>query len=264
MKAYCINLDNRPDRLAHAVAEFKRQNMPFERIVAVDGKNPKVTTLAQTIPPMWTGDRMSAGAYACLLSHRKAWVQLLESGERYAMVFEDDLLLADGIANYLHDDWIPENADVIKLETWGTRIHITRNVAAVVSGRSLHVLRSSHIGSGAYVLSAETAQKLLTETEICGDPIDEVIFNDKLAMFPSLAVYQMVPAPAIQGERTSTDRARTGGADWINSSLEDRMVFSSNSTRPEREYLSKRLWRRTREELRARLNGTVYVVVSHG
>lgn len=38
MKAYCINLDRRPDRLEHMERQFERLGMAFERIAAVDGQ----------------------------------------------------------------------------------------------------------------------------------------------------------------------------------------------------------------------------------
>lgn len=265
MKAYCINLDRRPDRLAHCHAECGRHGMAFERIAAVDGKDPTIAAAAHTIPPMWTGLRMSAGAYACLQSHRKAWQQLLDSGAPHAMIFEDDLLFAEGIAAYLDDGWVPEDADIVKLETFGTRTHIDRTASTTVAGHRLHRLRSTHIGAGAYVLTAATAQRLLAETENRGDPIDEVIFNDRLSVFPSLAVYQMVPAPAIQGKRPGAGAAAVDDmAGWVKSSLTHRIETDPDGIGAKHETLPSRLWRRVREELLARKRGTVYVVVPHG
>lgn len=265
MKAYCINLDSRPDRLAYVTNEFERHGMIFERIAAVDGKDPAIAAAAQTTTPMRTGYRISSSMYACLQSHRKTWQRLLDSGARHAMIFEDDLHLAKGIAPYLDDGWVPEDADVVKLETFGTRTHIDRTAAATVAGRGLHRLRSTHIGAGAYVLTAATARRLLVETENLGAPPDEVIFNDALSVFPGLTVYQILPAPAIQGKRFADSLAATNGAaDWVKTSIEQPIETGPDDTGPRHETLPGRLWRRTRAELWARLKGTVYVVVPHG
>lgn len=265
MKAYCINLDSRPDRLAHYHVECERHGMAFDRIDAVDGKDPTIAAAAQTIPPTWTGHRMSAGAYACLQSHRKTWQRMLDSGARHAMIFEDDLLFAEGIAAYLDDGWVPQDADVVKLETFSTRTHIDRTAVATTAGRRLHRLRTTHIGAGAYVLTAATAQRLLAETETCGDPVDEVIFNDRLPLFPGLIVYQMVPAPAIQGKRLAGDAAAVGDtAGWVKSSLKHRIETDLEGIGSKRETMPSRLWRRARAELWARKRGTVYMVVPHG
>lgn len=263
MKAYCINLDSRPDRLAYITNEFGRHGIVFERVSAVDGKDPAIAAAARTIPPMWTGYRISSNMYGCLQSHRKTWQRLLDSGASHAMIFEDDMHLAEGIAAYLEDDWVPKDADVVKLETFGTRTHIDRNNGATVAGRRLRRLRSSHIGAGAYVLTAATAQRLLVETETRVAPPDEVIFNDAFSVFPDLTVYQILPAPAIQGKR-DTMAGENDEAEWVKTSIEQPNERGAHDTGPRRETIPGRLWRRTRAELRARLGGTEYVVVPHG
>ena len=59
--------------------------------------------------------------------------------------------------------WIPADADVVKLETWGTRAHVAK-AGNNVGGRHLGRLLSSHIGGGCYILSAATARRLLART----------------------------------------------------------------------------------------------------
>ncbi|WP_166260732.1 glycosyltransferase family 25 protein [Marinobacter salicampi] len=261
MKAYCINLDSRPDRLEYVTDLFGRLGMVFERISAVDGKDPGISAAARALAPMWTGCRMSSGAYACLQSHRKIWQRLLDSGDHYAMIFEDDMFLANGIATYLHDAWIPQDADVVKLETFGTRAHLDRTTIKIIGGRSLRRLRSRHVGSGAYVVSAAAARRLLIQTESGSTPIDEVLFNDTLSVFADLTVYQMLPAPAIQGKRVEGSVASPAAAlNWIKASIEP---VSKNSG-PRSETVLRRLWRRTCAEAQARTKGTIYVVVPHG
>ena len=116
MKAYCINLDRRPDRLDHMTGQFGRHGMPFERIPAVDCQRPEVAAEATKCLPTSLGPRISAAAYACFQSHREAWRRLVASGESHGLILEDDLLLADGIAEYLGDGWVPPDADLVRLE----------------------------------------------------------------------------------------------------------------------------------------------------
>ena len=90
MKAYCINLDRRPDRLEHMVQQFAARGMSFERVAAVDARDPAVAEAALRCGIGMTGKRMSAAAFATFQSHREVWRRVLASGEAHAMVFEDD------------------------------------------------------------------------------------------------------------------------------------------------------------------------------
>ena len=264
MKAYCINLDRRPDRLAHMTAEFARAGIPFERIPAVDGQDPEVAATAARLPlSSLSNKRISTGAYGCMQSHRAAWRQLIASGDRWGMIFEDDLVLAPDLALHLHDGWVPKDADIVKLETFRIRLHISREHQDIGGGRRVARLLSSHIGAGAYLTNAETAQLLLAETVVCGDPVDELMFNEQLPFFSKVRIYQMFPAPAIQGDRAEVTKQKLHSG-WQATSIVDRLASGHVETDITPETPLHRLWRRGREEIRARVRGTRYVVVPHG
>lgn len=261
MKAYCINLDRRPDRLAYMTEQFQRHSIPFERISAVDGQDPLIAAEVEGLPLMAEGVRMSAGAYGCFKSHREAWLRLLDSGDSHAMVFEDDLLLAEGLAEYLDTDWIPKDAQVVKMETWGCRVHVDRGSKLRAGRRHLVRLRSTHQGTGCYVISAKAAEYLLKETENSGHFIDRVLFAEESTPFKSMHVYQMTPAPVIQGMRA---KAADTTAPWTATSIEQRHTIDSTPTRLTKETLGAKIARRARHTLRAVLEGTTYVVIPHG
>ena len=259
MKAYCINLDRRPDRLEYITAEFARVGVPFERIPAVDAQEPSIAALAASCLTTSIGPRMSAGAYGCFQSHREFWRRLVESGDLYGMVFEDDLVIAHGIGAYLADDWLPEDADIIRLETLGTRAHLDRNELRMAGSRHLFRLRSCILGTGCYVISSKAAQGLLEITEVFREPIDQFLFNTALPDFPHLTIYQMMPAPVIQGDRAVLATPQT----WVETSITER--FEANATvKAELETLLARIRRRIFEEMRAKKNGTRYVRIPFG
>jgi glycosyl transferase family 25 len=268
MKAYCINLDSRPDRLAHMTALMARHGLAFERVAAVDGGDPQVAAAAARCPTGRNGYRLSAGAYACFQSHREIWRRLLASGASHAMVLEDDLLIATGFAAYLAPDWVPSDADLVKLETYQVRLHRQVGPGLPAKGRRLHRLRSRHVGTGCYVISRAAAARLLAATETVSDPIDEVMFNDASPLFAGLVTYQMVPSPVMQGKGAPKGEGQDGRgreaeqsqADWVESSIKDRSVLNGAQA----EAALTRLWRWLRAEIWSLRAGTRYVVVPFG
>jgi glycosyl transferase, family 25 len=265
MKAYCINLDRRPDRLTYMTAEFAKAGIPFERIAAVDGQDLQVAAEAAQLPLSFENVRISAGAHGCMQSHRKFWCSVVASGDPWGMVFEDDLLLAPDILGCIQDSWVPADADIVKLETFATRVHLGARSLPVFGNRCVAQLHTTHLGTGCYVVSAAAAARLLRETVACGNPVDHFLFNASLPFFPTARIYQMFPAPVIQGDRALAKLQKNQSpSGWQMSSIDARVANEHEGTHLARpETLLRRLWRRGREEMRARVLSTRYVVVPH-
>ena len=80
-------------RFAHSAAKL---GLEFSRIDAVDGHGPAAAlgAYAEYLPDRFNGgERIKPGAFACALSHARAWEQLIESGARAALICEDDVEL---------------------------------------------------------------------------------------------------------------------------------------------------------------------------
>ena len=208
------------------------------------------------------GRRLTPGAFGCFQSHRHVWRHLLASGESHAAVFEDDLVVAEGLRLCLDDAWVPSDADFVKLEANDHRVLLDRGRGLAVGARQLHRLRSRHAGTGAYVISAKAAQELLAATEVIADPIDEALFNDDSPLFDTLITYQMVPAPVIQGRRdkTPTAEGRTAHGGWQTSSIDVQPVQGPKRKKG----LGARVQRRMSGEIRAVKRGMLYMLVSFG
>lgn len=267
MKAYLINLDRRPDRLEHMSRQLGQLGIPFERIVAVDGSDPAVALQAKGCVPGVGGKIMSQNAYACFQSHRQAWLRVSESDHPYGIVMEDDLVLSPGITEFMNDTWVPPDADFVKLETYEIRLHVDKGAGINLGTRRLRRLRSRHVGGGCYVLSRGVAREILAATSgTLSDPVDEYLFNPKCGLFNKLVIYQMFPAPAMQGDRYTSGKA---GEAWAKSSMKssDHFAYLTAAT-GEGANSPWRLWlkakRRLREEIKAISKGTEYVVARHG
>jgi glycosyl transferase family 25 len=254
-------MDWRPDRLAHMQEQFARLGRTFERIPGVEGTDPAIAAAAANSKPGIAGLKLSAGVYASFQSHRVAWRKLLESGDSHAMILEDDLVFSDGFSAYLDDGWVPEEADLVRLETFLHRTHLDRAPQYKAGSRTLQRLRARHAGIACYIVSGRIAQFLLDQTEEVCNPADEALFNERLPLFHRIVTYQMTPAPAIQGNLIPEN---LDNPIWAASCVTDRFDKGQTPESDKAETPVQRVWRRLSEEVRALQLKTRYVVVPYG
>lgn len=201
MHLYLINLDRRPDRLATMMAQAQTLGLVVERIAAVDGRSADPAELERWFTASGPLGVLSAGDKACFLSHRMAWAAFLASGEAHAVVVEDDVRLCAAARSLLTSDaWVPEGAQLIKLEHYGPQGQrvLLRDFRPVTSGFALAQMLSRHTGTGAYLIGRAAAHRLLAQTCV-SLPVDHLMFNpNNSPLFASLAPQQLVPAIARQ------------------------------------------------------------------
>ena len=204
MRVYLINLDRRPDRLGEMRAAAEAGGFAFERIAAVDGHT--ADWLRDGVVGRYSGQPLSRSEHACLESHRSFWRQLVESGDAHALVLEDDVLLAPGFADILSGDWVPADADIVKVETfeWPLELEPALRPPGLKPkagpGREVARLRSLSFGTAGYIVSRATAERLLRETADFPDAVDRFLFDPASPFFRDARVYQLCPAPVIQAD----------------------------------------------------------------
>lgn len=126
-QTYLINLDRAEERLKLMENEFKKCNISYERISAVDAKKMDVSTYK--VDNKYDRD-LVPGEIGCYLSHVKTLEVFLASKNEFAVIIEDDAIMADdfkpAIENSLsiyHQLPIKHQWDVLKLFN-GKRKHI--------------------------------------------------------------------------------------------------------------------------------------------
>ncbi len=206
MKCYLINLDRSEDRLTHMAHQFARLGIEFERISAFDGRALSASEIAAASAPdrRWKPG-LTPAEIGCFFSHRRCLEAIAAGSEPFAIVVEDDIAFADDAADLLtRSDWIPRDADIVKIETQGKKVLIDRPVACSESQYSIARLHSTHILSAGYIVSRDAAKRIVAKMEKVSAPIDHFLFNPAFGIFEQLVIYQCTPALCRQAGLTST------------------------------------------------------------
>lgn len=217
MKIYLINLDRAPARLQRMATILSEMGLEFERIAAVDGEklsedelNKRVKVINNVLP-------ISLGDIGCTLSHIECLRLIANGADEYAAVLEDDVHLSSDAKFFLSSDaWIPDNSDIVKLETYGQITLIGKEMDINIVGRRLAPLLGTHLGTGLYVISRRAAIELLANTIKINTAIDVMLFDASRGHLKKLRAYQLTPAVAAQDTLVGT-----GGAEYLKSTIED-------------------------------------------
>lgn len=193
MKCLVINLDRSIDRLVEITTEFARIGVSFERIAAVDARSDSLSFPA--LP------HLTKAEIACFLSHRKCWQIIADGADQYVAIFEDDAVLKGDAGPLLSNhDWVPPDADIIKLETMFGQVRLGR-IASIGNGHAVARLVGEHLGTAGYVISKGAAQRLLHRIKHLKEPIDLTLFSPNSFIFAINKTYQLVPALCVQSHR---------------------------------------------------------------
>ena len=173
---YFINLAARPERRQFMEQQFQRLGIVAERIDAVTAAgvgDARMAPHAGNANP-WSMARIEV---ACVMSHEKVWRRMLQAGQPHALILEDDVVLGDGLPAFLDPSLSAEiGADVLKLETMYRPVRLG-GAARIVAGRfRVCQLLASHLGTAAYIISAEMARRTLDDPRLHAMSADRYLF----------------------------------------------------------------------------------------
>jgi glycosyl transferase family 25 len=195
---YVINLNRSVDRWEDMSRRAQKDCLEFKRFPAVDALDIETETQA-TLHRLSTGHLpLGVGEMACFLSHRDLWRKIDTDGTPWTLVLEDDAHFVDLEKFTASDDWIPNDADIVKAETVRQTVRLSANKTAVFDSFCVRRLNSHHGGTAGYFVSREAAGKLVKLTELKCDAVDHVLFHPWIKVVQSLRVYQIDPGIVVQ------------------------------------------------------------------
>jgi GR25 family glycosyltransferase involved in LPS biosynthesis len=196
-KILYINLERRPDRDIHIKEQLKKINWngPVERIEAVDGKNTDMTTIKyllsdnaynsaiDTTPRKFRpGNYMTKGAVGCALSHRKAWLNVLNNNDDKVLILEDDIYFdnnfTEKISEYLES---APDYDILYLG-----FHHTYTNNSIKINDDYNIPNSIVFGLYGYIID-----KRIVSTLLGMFPINKQIDSEIFKIYNEVKVYHL-------------------------------------------------------------------------
>lgn len=187
MLRFVINLDRSKDRLKYISGLFAEMNLRFIRMPGVDGKKLNDEKIKELTPPLASLSKacfpreISKSEIGCFLSHRKCWQSLVDSGEKWALVMEDDILFSNDAKKYIEtDNWIPAECQLVQLSVSnGGRVYTVHKKQLTTSfGSKLYLAMKPHtMGTGAYFISKEAAQDAINLSQKILTSVDEFLYS---------------------------------------------------------------------------------------
>ena len=197
MKKMVISLSTAKERREHIIREFAQQDVDFEFFNAITPVSLDLTISQLGLEGYYS--TLHQNEIGCLLSHMMLWKKVVDEKLNYIAIFEDDIYLGEKAKDFLADEsWIPKECSIVKLEVFYKQIGIAlqQKQFSIPNARQLCLLKEVHMGCGGYIISNETAQKLLNfvRTSKVLIPVDHIVFRD----CPDVNAYQLMPALCIQ------------------------------------------------------------------
>jgi glycosyl transferase, family 25 len=173
MKTYVINLARSTDRRAHMTRQLDALGMAREFVEAVEGRSLNSDERAQLVDedavaryPHW----LTPGAIGCVLSHRRAYQQILEEPGDVGLVVEDDVLLPPdlpAVLDQLHDEM--RGAEVVLL------YHRSHGPMVVSSADAVDLMNGSRLLYPMDVRQPTSAAAYLITRAACERMVDAMV-----------------------------------------------------------------------------------------
>lgn len=211
-----INLNRSKERRKLIESDLSKFNVSFKRISAVDGGKLSEALINEIKPSQyenqkaWFPYQLIANEYACFLSHKKCWDELVKSNKKYALILEDDIKLISNAGKFIiNSDWIPENISLISLcapltpKQFRVKNHPI-DLGPEYNSKAFEIVNPSITSAAAYIISRDAASIALSLSNKISAPVDEYLFSPKSPLRKKIPIYKLYPGIGYQRESVST------------------------------------------------------------
>lgn len=214
MLGMVINLDRAQDRWSRMQQQVQAIGLSVERVSAVDAQAMAPEEIASHVPAVDDPSKvvypreLKPGEVACFLSHRKCWQRLVDSGERWGLIFEDDVTLSPKfLAFAASENWIPEEAQLLHFGLCheSEMVDATPQCERLIEGRKYELIRQIKpflSGAYAYLISSPAAAKALDLSKTIVAPVDDFLFSPLSPFTNGVFAYRVIPALVTTDEVT--------------------------------------------------------------
>ena len=120
-KIYLINLERRQDRLNHFLDEYKRENIPINKLKIFKAIDAKIHNLSYTELNMFKNidfDVNSLSGKACMcnqLSHYNIILDIIKNKYKKCIIFQDDVRLKNNFKDEINNvlDNLPKDVEIV-------------------------------------------------------------------------------------------------------------------------------------------------------
>ncbi len=202
LPTYLINLDRSKERLTFMETEFARVGVPFIRFPAFDGAAMSQDEVERWVAkrPYFAASEWFVGDVGLFRSHLSVWQEIAAGTAAAAAVFEDDVHLGSDLGALLSSrDWIPADADIVRLESNSKMVLRNGRSLGVLTDRKLYRVFSSTWGTAGYIITKTAAARLSDLPSDQHAIVDTFLFKPtRSPVAASLRCYQVLPAMCIQ------------------------------------------------------------------
>ena len=205
MKIHYLNLEIATERREWMECQARILDLDMRRVEAINAKIISDEDIARLKIPEAPGSVNLHAVLAVTLGHRNIWKIIAESDDPYCCVLEDDVVLSENSKAILSDlRWIPDDADIVKIETnfapiLGRRPPPTCYIDNIANRKFLvRKLVERHLGMAGYIIGRDACEKLLRTDGFDRNHIDLLLFCPKYRIRSDLNIYQIEPALCAQ------------------------------------------------------------------
>jgi glycosyl transferase, family 25 len=178
ISVYVINLDRSPERLAQISKRLATLEVPFERVTAFDASKEDLSLCQidrEAFAKVHGRKSIRDAEIGCHQSHVAVLKKFLLSDKQFAVVFEDDIHVGDGLSGTLDQlkAWCA-HWDIVPIFHWhrGTPLRIQHS-----GNCALNVFLTAVTSSAAYVVNRQAAKTLLEYMKTQTACVDHELFD---------------------------------------------------------------------------------------